>query len=229
MLELVLESILKGTNDVNSLAKIYGVSRGQLRELLKGLDGISLSEERIVIDNKVRLIVSALNRGVPPNLLSRYLTWREFEDEVSRILSVNGYTVYSNLIFRTTRRWQVDVVAFSGSKILVIDCKHWKKVSKYGLEDAASNHYQRALGLSKSVKLAELALKSNFEEGHLIPVIVVLSSSYKGIMNGVFVVPIQYFEGFLREIDFVTEEAEKISFTVKGRPSLSGGGVAKRL
>lgn len=216
MLSLILDSIFRGSNDLNLLAKTYGISKNVLLELLRELNGIRIVNEKVYIDNKISLALSALEKGVSPKLLSKYLTWREFEAEVSRILTINGYIVYDNVIFRVKKKWQVDVIGFSRNKVVVVDCKHWKKTSSSQLNEASQRHYERTISLTRSLKLVELALKTDFVEGHVVPVIVTFVSSYKGLMNNVFIVPIQFFNNFLTTIDIVVEDIPKTIFSIKG-------------
>jgi hypothetical protein len=216
MLSLILDSILKGTNDLDSLSKIYGVNKNTLIHILGELEGISIVDEKVYVTNKISLTISALTKGVSPKLLSKYLTWSEFESEVSRILSNNGYAVFHNIFFRAKRKWQIDVVGFTHNKIVVIDCKHWKKTSSSQLREVSQKHYERTISLIKSIKLAELALKTDFAEGPVIPVIVTFISRYKGLMNNVFIVPIQFFNDFLKEIDMIIDEIPPNIFSVKG-------------
>lgn len=205
MLERILEAIFKGTSDLTNLSKAVGVNPQKLTYLLKGLEGISIEEGKIEIRNRLSLILAAIEKGASPSFLSRFLSWREFEEEISRILSENEYMVYTNVVFYNKSRWQIDVVAFSLNKALIIDCKHWKRATVSQLKEIAEKHYERTANFTKSIKLIHLAKKNNFKRGVILPVIITLTSSYKGLMGSTFIVPIRYFQSFLKELDEVIE------------------------
>ena len=53
--------------------------------------------------------------------------WRSFERTVGDIFSSNGYRTFMNFRFKTERRYEIDVVAVSGSVVFLVDCKDWGK------------------------------------------------------------------------------------------------------
>lgn len=215
MIGLIIDSILRGTRKLDDISKIYGLKETILINMLREIEGITVSEREIVINNKIQLVLSAIKKGISPRLLSRHLSWKEFEEEVSRILEAHNYDVYTNVFVKGKKRWQIDVVGITNNKIVMIDCKHWNKMSNSQILKASSLHYERTLDVIKNTKLIELSLKSRFREGVVVPVIVSLASSKRGLMNNVFIVPIQYFESFLRDVDSLIEDTQKITYSIK--------------
>lgn len=213
MLELVVDAVLRGTRDLGTIAKSLGVTAGVVRSLLHGLEGLEVRGDEVVVTDNVSLAVSALARGVPLRTVSRHLTWREFEEEVRRVLEAYGFVTFRNVsLTRGGRRLEVDVIGFSRSYALIVDCKHWKASAVSRLTPAAVRHRERAVALLRSVRFAELAVRGGFVRGYAIPVLVTLASSYRGVLEGVTVVPVQHLRGFLNELDTVVYELPRHAY-----------------
>ena len=123
---------------------------------------------------------------------SRDLSWKNFEDFVSYILTLNGYETVTR--HRVGRRAEIDIISWNHSLALIIDCKHWKKTSKSSLSSIVSKQIQRS----------KLLIEINYFKGarkKLIPTIVTLVEEEGQLFSGVPIVPVQKFDTFLRELD----------------------------
>ena len=70
-------------------------------------------------------------RGESIELVSRRLTWKDFERFCSSILRGRGYRVRENIYLKKPRA-QVDVLAVADRISLAVDCKHWARASGRG-------------------------------------------------------------------------------------------------
>ena len=123
---------------------------------------------------------------------SRDLSWKNFEDFVSYILTLNGFETVTR--HRVGRRAEIDIISWNHSLALIIDCKHWKKTSKSSLSSIVSKQIQRS----------KLLIEINYFKGiriELIPTIVTLVEEEGQLYSGVPIVPVQKFDTFLRELD----------------------------
>ncbi|MCZ6615693.1 MAG: restriction endonuclease [Thaumarchaeota archaeon] len=123
---------------------------------------------------------------------SRDLSWKNFEDFVSYILTLNGYETVTR--HRVGRRAEIDIISWNHSLALIIDCKHWKKTSKSSLSSIVSKQIQRS----------KLLIEIKYFKGirmELIPTIVTLVEEEGQLFSGVPIVPVQKFDTFLRELD----------------------------
>ncbi len=49
--------------------------------------------------------------------------WREFEERTGDIFEELGYDIMRNVNFKTTRRYQIDLIAFNRVRAFFVDCK----------------------------------------------------------------------------------------------------------
>jgi len=164
--------------------------------------------DEVCIKSLVDLALELLTLGYDVESISKLLNWKYFEELVSNHLMLSGYHVIKNLRF-DLRRYEVDVVGIEqSSKVgVVIDCKHWSpNYSKRGrLSRIASEH---------RVKVEELSIKCSYvlrdyrvltKAKYLIPVVVTLTDSLSGYVNGSFIVPILRFKDFISNIMYYVD------------------------
>jgi Restriction endonuclease len=70
-------------------------------------------------------------RGESVDLVSRHLSWRDFEGFGSAVLRSRGYAVRENIYLRRPRA-QIDIFAMTQGISLAVDCKHWARAPGYG-------------------------------------------------------------------------------------------------
>ncbi len=93
----------------------------RVRRVVDGLGLLSPSDS----PNVIRAMV-AMEAGAPPDLVSRYLDWKDFEGFCARLMAARGFAVTLDLRMKRPRA-QIDVLARSSTIALLVDCKHWAK------------------------------------------------------------------------------------------------------
>ena len=148
--------------------------------------------------DKLKTALLAINNGVPIEEVSRYIDWKDFEGLVAEILDTKHFDVLRN--FRMTKpTMEIDVVGVRLGVALLIDCKHWKKLSRSALETIVVKQIER-------VKY----YVSNAKDVIAAPVIVTLNQEETSFINKVPIVPILQFSSFIDEFYGSLEEIKTI-------------------
>ena len=136
---------------------------------------------------KLEAAFTAITDGCPIEEVSEWLDWRDFEGLVSQILLENGFQVEKNVIL-TKPRMEIDVIGVKLNVVILIDCKHWKKMSKSALNDIVDKQIERVKSYVKKT-----------ESMSAVPVIVTLHQEKVNFVNRVPIVPIIQLSSFLDE------------------------------
>ena len=137
--------------------------------------------------DKLKTALLAIKNGVPIEEVSRHIDWKDFEGLVAEILDAKHFNVSRN--FRMTKpTMEIDVVGVRLGVVLLIDCKHWKKLSRSALETIVVKQIER-------VKY----YVSNAKDVIAAPVIVTLNQEETSFINKVPIVPILQFSSFIDE------------------------------
>jgi Holliday junction resolvase len=171
------------------LHRLKSSESGFRESLENACDDLGMARAQVI--SPVCLAYALLRSGAQPEVVSRVLSWRDFEGLVGALLRAAGFEVRENLVL-TKPRAQVDVVGYGISMVLSIDCKH----------------YRREQGPSKLVKFARdqlrrsslLRVKSK-DPRPIASVILTMSEPEGKFVEGVAVVPIRTFRSFLTTID----------------------------
>ena len=148
--------------------------------------------------DKLKTALLAINNGVPIEEVSRYIDWKDFEGMVAEILDTKHFDVLRN--FRMTKpTMEIDVIGVRLGVALLIDCKHWKKLSRSALETIVVKQIER-------VKY----YISNAKDVIAAPVIVTLNQEETSFINKVPIVPILQFSSFIDEFYGSLEEIKTI-------------------
>ena len=153
-------------------------------------NGIGEFDENVVKfqnSDKIHASVFAITNGASIEDVSEFLSWQDFEELVSRILDENGFQVQKNLML-TKPRMEIDVVGIKLGIAILIDCKHWKKMSKSALNDIVDKQIERVKSYVKKT-----------ESTSAVPVIVTLHQVKVNFVNQVPIVPIIQLSSFLDE------------------------------
>ena len=153
-------------------------------------NGIGEFDENVVKfqnSDKIHASVFAITNGASIEDVSEFLSWQDFEELVSRILDENGFQVQKNLML-TKPRMEIDVVGIKLGIAILIDCKHWKKMSKSALNDIVDKQIERVKNYVKKT-----------ESTSAVPVIVTLHQEKVNFVNRVPIVPIIQLSSFLDE------------------------------
>ena len=139
------------------------------------------------MENKLKNVISAIESGVPIEEASRDVDWKDFEGLVAEILESKNFEVTRN--FRMKKpTMEIDVVGIHLNTAVLIDCKHWKRMSNSALEKIVLKQIERVKHYVTSTN-----------ENMAAPVIVTLYQEATKFVNRVPIVPIMQFSSFIDE------------------------------
>jgi len=137
------------------------------------------------MENKLKSALLAIKTGMPIEEASRSVDWKDFEGLVAEILESKNFEVVRN--FRMKKpTMEIDVVGIHLSTAVLIDCKHWKRMSHYALETIVHKQIERVKHYVANTKVAIAA-----------PVVVTLYQEETSFVNRVPIVPILQFSSFI--------------------------------
>ena len=154
-------------------------------------NGIGVLDENIVEfqnSDRIKASIFAIRNGATIEDVSEFLSWQNFEELVSRVLDENGFQVQKNLIL-TKPRMEIDVVGIKLGISILIDCKHWKRMTQSALNDIVNKQVERVKRYVEKT-----------ESTSAIPVIVTLHQEKVNFVNQVPVVPVMQLSSFLDEV-----------------------------
>ena len=137
---------------------------------------------------KLKAAFTAITDGYPIEEVSECLDWKDFEGLVCQILLENGFQVEKNVIL-TKPRMEIDVIGTKLGVVLLIDCKHWKRMSNSALNEIVKKQVNRVTRYANEIS-----------DIMTVPVIVTLHQEQISFINKVPIVPIMQFSSFLDEL-----------------------------
>ena len=137
--------------------------------------------------DKLRAALFALEQGAPIEEISIYLDWRDFEGIVAEILQSKDFSIIKNLVL-TKPRMEIDVIGIKLGVALLIDCKHWKRLSQSALREIVKKQVER---VKHYVKKTPGAIA--------VPAIVTLYQEEVSFIDKVPIIPILQFSSFVEE------------------------------
>ena len=151
------------------------------------------------MENKLKTALSIIKSGVPIEEASHDVDWKDFEGLVAEILeSKNFEEVVRN--FRMKKpTMEIDVVGIHLGTAVLIDCKHWKRITNSALEKIVLKQIDRVKHYVAST-----------DEIVAAPVIVTLYQEEIRFVNRVPIVPIMQFSSFIDEFYGNLEEIRTI-------------------
>ena len=141
--------------------------------------------------------------------------WKEFEGLVAEIFVANGFYVRRNLRFKTTRRYEIDVLAVRGDVVFAVDCKEWSR-GRYkdsGLRAAVESHEERANHLKKFLKnnlIARKSLKIDVAKQEVMPIVVTWLQEGIERHSESMIVPVWKLNSFL---NYLLLQSESFAYT----------------
>ena len=139
------------------------------------------------MENKLKTALSDIKSGVPIEEASRDVDWKDFEGLVAEVLELKNFEVVRN--FRMKKpTMEIDVVGIRLDTAVLIDCKHWKRMSNSALEKIVLKQIER---------VKHYVTTTN--EIMAVPVIVTLYQEATKLVNRVPIVPIMQFSSFIDE------------------------------
>ncbi len=148
--------------------------------------------------NKLKTALSAIKSGAPIEEASRDVDWKDFEGLVAEILESKNFEVIRNFRMRKPTM-EIDVVGMHLGVAVLIDCKHWKRMTNSALEKIVLRQIDRVKHYV-----------ANTDEVVAAPVIVTLYQEETKFVSKVPIVPIIQFSSFIDEFYGNLEEIRTI-------------------
>ncbi|MDC0241344.1 hypothetical protein OAK66_02810 [Candidatus Nitrosopelagicus sp.] len=187
-----INGILEGGVSVTDFSIVTELDEISAKELLYTLvqNGIGTWNDDLVDfdipNDRLQTALFAIKLGADVESVSEYLTWRDFESITGLILEKKDFDVTKNLIL-TKPRMEIDVVGTKMDIALLIDCKHWKTMSKSALNEIVKKQVERVKRYVADENMSAL------------PVIVTLHQEEIQFIENVPIVPIMKLSSFLDE------------------------------
>ena len=187
-----LNGIIEGGISVTDFSVICELNEINAKELLYTLvqNGIGvLNDDLVDFDiphDRLQTALFAISLGADLEDVSEYLNWKDFESLTGIILEEKDFEVTKNLIL-TKPRMEIDVVGKKMDIALLIDCKHWKNMSKSALDEIVRKQIERVKHFVSIENISAL------------PVIVTLHQETIQFVGNVPIVPIMKLSSFLDE------------------------------
>ncbi len=187
-----INGIIVGGVSVTDFSVVTELDEISAKELLYTLvqNGIGTWNDDLVDfdipHDRLQTALFAITLGATIEDVSEYLTWRDFEAITGIILEENGFDVTKNLVL-TKPRMEIDVIGKKMNLALLIDCKHWKTMSKSALDEIVKKQIERVKRYVADEDITAL------------PVIVTLHQEGTQLVENVPIVPIMKLPSFLDE------------------------------
>jgi hypothetical protein len=164
-------------------------------------NGIGTFEDNLIHfheNDKLKTSLLAIRMGAPIDEISSLLNWRDFESLVSEILESHEFDTTKNLIL-TKPRMEIDVVGIKAGVAILIDCKHWKRLSYSSLETVVNKQIERTKRYVAKEKIRAA-----------IPAIVTLYQEEVKFIRRVPIIPIFQLDSFCEEFYGNLEEMDTL-------------------
>jgi len=187
-----INGILEGGVSITDFSIVSELDEISAKELLYALvqNGIGTWNDDLVDfdipNDRLQTALFAINLGATIEDVSEYLTWRDFESLTGLILEEKDFDITKNLIL-TKPRMEIDVIGKKMNTALLIDCKHWKTMSKSALDEIVKKQIERVKRYVADESMSAL------------PVIVTLHQEEIQSVDNVPIVPIMKLSSFLDE------------------------------
>lgn len=153
-------------------------------------NGIGTYENNLVQfgeSDRLKTAILAISMGAPMDEVSRMLDWKDFESLAAEILDRRDFETRRNVVL-TKPRMQIDVVGTKSEIAVVIDCKHWKRMSQSALKQAVVKQVERTKHFVSKEKIRAA-----------IPAIVTLYQYETKFIERVPIIPIYQLDAFCDE------------------------------
>ena len=203
LLMQAISGVIPGGISTKDFAAIISTDKNTAEKILDMLtqNGIGQTIGNLVNfedGDKLKTALFAIKNGVPIEEVSRYIDWKDFEGLVAEILDSKHFDVLRN--FRLTKpTMEIDVVGVRLGIALIIDCKHWKRLSHSALETIVVKQVERVKHYI-----------SNAKDVIAVPVIVTLNQEETSFISNVPIVSILQLSSFIDEFYGSMEEIKTI-------------------
>lgn len=167
---------------------------------------ITLSDNTVMLTLSQRLdvAVKALESEADIEVVSRSLTWLEFEEFCARVFEENGFKVRRRFRFAAEgRRWEIDLFASKKPWIILAECKHWiRGMSNSATRGVIEKHLTKSNVLAEHI--AEISGKvgvNGWGVSTIIPIALTLSATPLDMYGRVPCVSILALPSFLSDFN----------------------------
>jgi len=160
-------------------------------------NGIGTYENSLIYfeeNDRLKTGLLAISMGAAVDEVSRLLEWQDFESLAAEILEKRGFDTSRNVVL-TNPRMQIDVVGIKSGTAILIDCKHWKKMSRSSLENVAKKQIERT---------RQFLVKEKVQAA--VPAIVTLYQQDVKFIDSTPIVPIYQLDTFCEEFYWNLDE-----------------------
>jgi len=198
-----IKGIIPGGLSVKDFCMVTETNEETARKILDNFmqNGIGIFEDNLIYFNendKLKTSLLAIRMGAPIDEVSSLLDWKNFESLVSKILESREFDTIRNVIL-TKPRMEIDVIGIKNGVAILIDCKHWKRLSYSSLETAVNKQIERTKRYVAKEKI------------HVaIPAIVTLYQEEVKFINKVPIIPIFQLDSFCEEFYGNLEEIDTL-------------------
>ena len=187
-----IRGIIPGGVSVKDFSVVTDTSEETARQILDNFmqNGIGTFQDNQIHfqdNDKLKTSLLALRMGAPIDEISQILDWKDFEALVSEILELREFDVTRNLTL-TKPRMQIDVIGTKAGVAILMDCKHWKRLSYSALETAVNKQIERTKHYVTKEKVRAA-----------LPAIVTLYQEEAKFINKVPIIPIFQLDSFCDE------------------------------
>ena len=198
-----IKGIIPGGLSVKDFCMVTETNEETARKILDNFmqNGIGIFEDNLIYFNendKLKTSLLAIRMGAPIDEVSSLLDWKDFESLVSKILESREFDTIRNVIL-TKPRMEIDVVGIKNGVAILIDCKHWKRLSYSSLETAVNKQIERTKRYVTKEKIHAA-----------IPAIVTLYQEEVKFINKVPIIPIFQLDSFCEEFYGNLEEIDTL-------------------
>lgn len=198
-----ITGIIPGGISVIDFAIVAEIDQISAKEILNVLiaNKIGSFEGEIINFNqgdKLKAALFAVEHGTPIEEISTHLNWRDFEGIVAEILQSKDFSIIKNLVLKKPRM-EIDVVGVNHGIALLIDCKHWKRLSQSSLREIVKKQVERVTHYVAKTK-GTIA----------VPAIVTLYQEELSFIDKVPIIPILQFSSFVDDFYGNLEELKTI-------------------
>ncbi len=198
-----IRGIIPGGLSVKDFSVITQTSDETARQILDNFmqNGIGTFQDNQIHfqdNDKLKTSLLALRMGAPIDEISQILDWKDFEALVSEILQLRDFDITRNMIL-TKPRMQIDVIGIKAGVAVLIDCKHWKRLSYSALETAVKKQIERTKHYVTKEKVRAA-----------LPAIVTLYQEEVKFINKVPIIPIFQLDSFCDEFYGNLEEMDTL-------------------
>ncbi len=192
MMVMGIKGIIPGGISVKDFSVVTQTSEERADKILDNFmqNGIGTRENNTIYfeeNDRLKTGILAISMGAPIDEVSRLLDWKDFESLTADILERRDFETMRNVTL-TKPRMQIDVIGIKSGIAILIDCKHWNKMSQSVLEKAVKKQVERTKHFLSKEKIQAA-----------VPAIVTLYQHGTRFIEKVPIIPIYQLDSFCDE------------------------------